>query len=122
MKNKIIQEIPNWSDMKPKSAEFDTLAELLAIDWVKDSSEDFHRWSLGENRLMLEKDGGKWWWVVGYIARPDLLDLPKWVAVRDEKKVDIDYSKTKITLGGVELTGIASGESVRISPRGEKRD
>ena len=112
MKNKIVQEVPNYCDVEPKSAEFNTLAELLEIDWVKSSKDDFYRWSLSGNRLMEESDEGRYWWVVGYVARPDLLDLPKWVAVEREKQPD-DGREIKLMFDGVECTP-ASGEFVSV--------
>ncbi len=114
MENKITQEIPPWSDMKPKTAEFDTMDELTAISWVKNwaSGDDFHRLSLSGNALMSEMNGGRKWWVIGYIARPDLLDLPKWVAVESPKVPD-DGREVKLMFDGVELKP-ASGEFVEV--------
>ena len=83
--NEIVQEVPNYCDgVKPKRSTFATQDELLAIDWVKrDPSENnFHRFSLSGNILMIEKDEGRYWWAIGYVKFPKRLELPEWKPVR----------------------------------------
>ncbi len=96
-------------DDRPTSVAFETLDELFAIPWVahwtepvpdsfeckvlypgakefvletrKQTPHTFHRWSIDENRLMCETNGGRNWWVVGFIDDTRGLDLPKWVPI-----------------------------------------
>lgn len=97
----IRQHIPNFvSGVDPQSVGFDTLEQLLAIDFVdrfrfRDLSLDFvaahpntkfSRFSLshyaGETWLMIaEYAEGRHWWVVGYITSPTpeiITGLPEW--------------------------------------------
>ena len=77
---KIRQHISNFcSGIEPQEAEFDSLAELMAIPWVKQwtDDKDFFRFSISnEHHLMAEIHSGKKWWVVGYLTNYQL-DLPK---------------------------------------------
>lgn len=80
--NEIVQHIPAFVDYReaPPRAEFSTLAELLAIPWVKryaDTAEDFHQFSLSGTHLIVESRGGHHWWVVGYLRHP-VDGLPEW--------------------------------------------
>lgn len=90
---KIREHIPAFiSDLKPHEATFETIDQLLSISWVarwkKDSFVDlpFLRFSLtrytkGKDLLMAEFDGGRKWWVVGYINQPSpelRAALPEW--------------------------------------------
>lgn len=86
--NKIHKYFPGFVDRPtPREDEFETLDQLLNIDWVKTWADrkDFYRFSLdcspGENILMAEYNGGKVWWVVGFIDNyiEGLLD---WVPVK----------------------------------------
>jgi hypothetical protein len=58
-----------------------TLAEILADPWVHSWSQDanFHRWSLSDNCLIAEQNGGDKQWVVGYLDPPPIGELPEWV-------------------------------------------
>ena len=80
---KIRQHISNFcSGIEPQEAEFDSLAELMAISWVKQWTDDkgFFRFSISdEHHLMAEANSGKKWWVVGYLTDYQL-GLPKWTA------------------------------------------
>ena len=80
---RIRQHIPNFcSGLESQEIEFNNLAELMAIPWVKHwtDDEDFYRFSISnEHHLMAETDTGKKWWVVGYLTGYQL-DLPKWTA------------------------------------------
>ena len=104
--NAITQHIPNYVEgYEKRTVEFETLEELVAIDWVKQHSEPhepiklvnvltgeeaeppisdgpFHRFSQSEEwhdrwLLMAEFDEGKKWWVVGYL-KEKVEELPAW--------------------------------------------
>jgi hypothetical protein len=82
--------------------EFNSLEELLAIDFVdnfkklqsglpsKEVDPNFHQFSISNQCtlggevpyvLMAEYEGGKVWWVVGYISETEIVkQLPVWVA------------------------------------------
>lgn len=78
--NKIRQHVPGWIEgVEPKTAEFDTLDALLAIQWVAfwKGRHDFYRFSLDKNRLMAECQKGRIWHVVGYLEE-SVDGLPKW--------------------------------------------
>jgi len=38
----------------------------------------FHRWSLSDNKLMVECNGGDWFWVVAYLTSDEPIPLPAW--------------------------------------------
>ena len=106
VKNRFQQRIPSFVDgFERFSFDFATTEELLANDWIKSWSEpfkpqklttltvatgewtesetkntsgDFCRYSILDNCLMAEFDDGFHWWVLGYIEKPELVDLPKW--------------------------------------------
>jgi hypothetical protein len=85
----IIQHIPGCVDTgeDPKVAHFNNTHELLCVPWVKHWSEDpkFFRYSMSDECLMAEFDGGKEWWVIGNIDHPKGVYLPKWVEVKGRK-------------------------------------
>ena len=110
--NEIRQHIPNYVEgFTPRTVVFETLEELLAIDWVAQhavpmpeielvnvltgekaeppkSSGPFHRFSQSqewENRwlLMAEFAEGKKWWVVGYM-KESVEGMPAWQAPTDD--------------------------------------
>lgn len=96
---KIVQHIPAFArddrDGAAPEATFNTLEELLAVPFVAPLADtpDFYRWSHNDNYLMLERFGGRWWWVVGYLDTiPE--GLPEWdhgiAAVWDEKGQPLD--------------------------------
>jgi len=77
----IRQHIPPFVDgVDPKKGTFRSLPELLQVPWVAAWTDDpnFHRFSVSDRtRLMAEFDGGKVWWVVGFLSEvPD--GLPVW--------------------------------------------
>ena len=81
----IKQHIPNFvSGFDPVIQNFETLEELLSIDFVKRWScdDDFHQFSIGPYgdrwHLMAEQHNGKRWGVIGYITGivRDELNLP----------------------------------------------
>ena len=83
--NRIIQHVPKWSSMEAQSAEFETQADMLDVEWVSnwtdgDGKRPFHRFSMSETTLIAELSNGAWWWAVGHISQPELIDLPIWSA------------------------------------------
>jgi hypothetical protein len=88
------QHVPGYCE-GVEAYEFDfTSAEELTSHprvaaWKADDytgKGSFHRFSLGpydsfSHLLMAEYDGGKHWWVVGYVADAAGLDLPAWTPV-----------------------------------------
>ena len=81
MVNHIRQHIPNSVDIgDPKEVDFTTTEELLNIEWVKgfkDNYPDFYMWGISKELLMATYDSGRKWWAVGYLSRPELVQLPK---------------------------------------------
>lgn len=87
----IIQHIPAFfSGIEPDIVKFDTQDELLEIDFVKNYSVDkrfgeetrdeyFHQYSLDGDKLMAECNGGKCWFVIGFIDDTSNLNLPEWI-------------------------------------------
>lgn len=85
--NSITQHVPTFVDDRGplKSAEFETITELLAIPWVAQWAETmngqpFHQFSKVDHHLMAEHAEGHTWWVVGYITDPGSVELPTWHA------------------------------------------
>ncbi len=86
------QHVPGWADIEPKSAEVETVAELLALPWIASWSTDlqFHRYSLSEYRyvmadgvwrglLMAELEEGFVWWVLASVSGDRISDaFPEW--------------------------------------------
>lgn len=90
MSVKLVQHIPAFVDTdKVRVVEAETLADLLADSWPQQWANDkgFHRFSVsqdypgGPRMLMAEQNGGRKWWVVGFLSG-DEVDLPKWEPVR----------------------------------------
>lgn len=91
-KFKITQHLPAYfSGFELEENEFDTIEELLDIEWIKRWSiqPEFYQYSLGFREpierihLIAEIDGGKTWWVVGRIVSIDNYEylinkIPKW--------------------------------------------
>lgn len=68
-----------------------SVAELLAVPWIAQWAGDdlvidhgvrrvrpFHQWSLSDNCLMAEYDGGDHFWVVAYLTSDEPIPLPAW--------------------------------------------
>lgn len=78
------QHIPGFiSGVDPVSFPFSSLDELLQNEIIRRWATDpaFYRFSLSDkDTLMAEMDGGKKWWVVGFIKDGDAtsLVLPAW--------------------------------------------
>ncbi len=80
--NGIRQHIPNFiGGVEPEVVAFETLEELLAIPWVstwtKLGRRRFHRWAKSEGCLMAEYSRGSYWLVIGYLKKPQKVDLPE---------------------------------------------
>ena len=92
--NKITQYIPNFvtTDVIPEEYEFDTIEQLLSIEFVKKWSSDFDFYRYSQDissdsiSLMCEGDEGKYWRVIGYLTEP--VDLPEWKARHDDDNDD----------------------------------
>lgn len=94
--NEFRQHIPGYcSGIEPFSLNFNTKEELLSNEWInnwtkhpfdlEEPNPEFLKFSLSNNRLICEFKSGKKWYVIGYIKHPELVDLPKWEPVREEK-------------------------------------
>ena len=89
------QHVPGSCDgVEPYSFYFETTEDLLEHPRVAEYQQDnytghgaFHRYSRSrhgdETLLMAEYDGGKHWWVVGYIDGEPGVDLPAFVPVKE---------------------------------------
>lgn len=82
--NRFRQHIPSFIDVeRPEWIEFETTEDLLSIDvvkqWVKTmDGKPFSHFAVSGNYLMAIHDDSFHWWAVGYIDKPDAVDLPKW--------------------------------------------
>lgn len=71
---------------------FTSTDELLGLPEVKMWKQEpmvgaeFHQFSMNAHRLMAEFDGGRKWYVVGFVDEPSIqfIDLPKWVPPHEE--------------------------------------
>lgn len=80
--NQFIKHIPSFVDAEaPTPVEFKTTENLLAIDYVDSwkRSEGFSHYAKSEDCIMAILNGGRNWWVVGYVQDSDSVDLPEWV-------------------------------------------
>lgn len=80
--NEIVQHIPAFvetGDEPRKRANFESLAQLLEIPFVKSWTDerDFHKLSVSDHLLIAEQRGGRSWWVVGSL-RESVPELPEW--------------------------------------------
>lgn len=81
--NEIKRYRPSFCEGFPEeSQEFESLEELLRIPWIKkwEESDGFFKWAKScrplQSSLMALFDGGKKWWVAGFIKDAESLDLP----------------------------------------------
>ncbi len=88
---KFTKHIPNFVDLDepPPVLYFNTEEELLEHPdiqrWKRNGDRVFHQFSVlseeeedeSECTLIIECDGGYWWWVLGYVDQPTL-NLPEW--------------------------------------------
>ena len=98
----IKQHMPNFVSIDPQEAEFETLEDLMNVEFVKRWTDNgwgdaFHRFSISHDdwmvkygyedymHLMAEMDGGEKWYVVGYIygSSPEEIGLPEWKMVKE---------------------------------------
>lgn len=75
-----IQHIPNFVDgTEPKIAEFDSVEDLLEVDWVKSYLEweeaDMFVQTRERDCLMVANKDHTWWWVVAHVPRNSLTNL-----------------------------------------------
>lgn len=85
--NRIVRHLPGYIDFDPECVGFNTLEELLNIDWVKwwSKQSNFHRYSY-DSYLMAEFDEGYTWYAIGMLRNS--VNLPKWEA--KYKKLDVE--------------------------------
>ena len=78
--NSFKQHIPSFCDVDhPAAVPFETTEQLLALEIVQRYKRpDFSHFAMADNALMEISDGGRYWWVVGYIKHPERINLPKW--------------------------------------------
>jgi hypothetical protein len=84
---KITRYFPGFAsgfDDEPIVAEFNSVDELMEIEWVKNWSKlspwRGSRYSISGRYLMADFYNPREWWVVGILAEPYKLELPKFVA------------------------------------------
>lgn len=81
--NSFRQHIPAYVEMdRPAPIPFESTADLLALEVVQryrtTSDGAFSHFAMDDNTLMVISGEGFHWWVVGFIAHPDDIDLPRW--------------------------------------------
>ena len=80
--NQILQHIPGFVDthLHKHVDNFQITEELLNLSWIKTigSIKSFYRWSKSDNLLMAEFEDGYRVLVIGYIMKPEEVDLPVW--------------------------------------------
>lgn len=86
--NEITKHIPDFVDFRSKlpSVEFETVEQLLAIDWVGSWANDLDDPVFCKEKvaaswwLMIDghKEGRPWWWVIGHLKNGEVIDLPVW--------------------------------------------
>lgn len=64
--------------------EFETTEDLLALEQVQVFAETktFFQFCMSNHTLMVLYDEGYYWWVVGYIKDPSIINLPQWEGVK----------------------------------------
>ena len=81
--NRFTQHIPSFVDYRkePPHFDFETTEELVSSPLVRDNLRaDFSHFAMSENALMQIADQGRWWWVMGYVKKPEEINLPTWSA------------------------------------------
>ena len=109
--NSIRQHIPSFCEGFDQSiVNFNTLEELLAIDFVKRFSEhdNFHQYCVSDNHLMAEYRGGRQWWVIGTLKDPNV-GLPQW----DHGIVEVYIDGKPAEVKGEDVS-VYSGDEVRM--------
>ena len=77
---KFTQHIPNFADgIEPATAEFTTTEDLVNLEVVQRYVDDrFSHFAMDDKMLLVIKDDGFYWWVVGYVESDTPIDLPEW--------------------------------------------
>ena len=67
-------------EQQPDWVLFETTEDLLSLEVVKRYSkdEDFSYFAIHDDCLLEICDNGQKWWVVGYIEKPEQINLPQW--------------------------------------------
>ena len=65
-------------DYTPVVFNFETTADLLALDSVQKAASPGAEFVMSDGYLMVLTKEGFEWWVVGRIGKPEEIDLPKW--------------------------------------------
>ena len=109
--NTFRQHIPNFVDgVTPDTLEFETTEELLNSMTLSKygQREDFSHFALNGSTLMEISDEGYHWWVVGYIEKPELVNLPNWEGGKYRAELStgevVVLSKEVVSSCGDELT------------------
>jgi hypothetical protein len=113
--NSFRQHIPAFveTDRPVSVMPFETTEQLLALDVVRRHIGPTHsHFAMSDNCLMEISDEGLRWWVVGFIEKPDAVDLPRWKGWRhlarlaDGREVIIEPDDTNpvVSSCGGELT------------------
>jgi len=80
--NRFKKHIPPFVDVDilPDWIEFETTEDLLKIKDVEIYNEikDFSHFAVEEDCLLAISDEGFHWWVIGFIEKPEEVNLPKW--------------------------------------------
>ena len=82
MTNIITQHIPGYFEgFDPQVAEFDTVEELIEIDWIKSYLDwDEHgpvHFVHNNDSLLITNEDKTWWWCVGHATEGSLDLLPE---------------------------------------------
>lgn len=97
MINKFTQHWPHGNygpDEKSGDFEFNTTKELIESIGVIANfrlADGFENFVMSGNCLMAEgikEDETSWWWVLGYIEKPELIELDQWVPPVPEEESD----------------------------------
>jgi hypothetical protein len=96
-------------DYVPTVYEFETTAELLALDAVH-IYNTYHKSGAtfvmsGGHLMALYKDGFEWW-VVGRVGQPEKINLPEW----EGPKVRVKWNGIEKTVVGKEILSMCGDE------------
>lgn len=80
--NKLREHIPTFVDTRepPGQFEFETTEDLLNLDisTFYQKIENFSHFARSRNMFMAIYEEGYHWWVIGYLEKPEDVDLPIW--------------------------------------------
>lgn len=94
---KVTQHFPNWADdFEPERTDVSTLAELLALPWVKWWETErtgwgpFVGWRRSDGTLLaLYGEHEDHWWVVAHVPNELMAELPEWrISAAGQASVD----------------------------------